>query len=508
MIRTDTSNCNVAELLLQSARNQEDRPALIGPDGSVLWTFPGLLEAGQRLAGGLRERGVGPGDVVAALVADPADFVLLATSVMWAGAALAVPPRAGGWRQKLAAVAALQPRVVVSTLRLWPLVATEPALRSAGLRLCTGRWTPPGTARLRDLGHAVPIAPVRVDADQPAVVSFTTGTTGAPKAVTRTHGVLRGQRAALAALRPPRSDDVDLVGLPLLVLHNLAAGVPSVIPPPPTAPAHSLSAVVQRVGVTAAAGFPPLIERLAAEGTADTLRSLRTIHVGGAYARPDLLQRMAQAAPQAEVTIVYGCTEAEPISAIGYEAYLHAHGQSADGVGICVGRPVESVEIRIAPLNLTECSAARWQGWEVGRVLVSGGNVAGGDRWLDTGDVGYMDDEGRLWLMGRAANVGPGQLFPATVEPVIAALPWVQRAALVVQIDGQVGSSVLAIEPVRRTAGPERTRRLAEAHALANARGWPIARIELLDRLPTGRLTSKVDYPRLARMLIDFPQRP
>jgi acyl-coenzyme A synthetase/AMP-(fatty) acid ligase len=139
-----------------------------------------------------------------------------------------------------------------------------------------------------------------------------------------------------------------------------------------------------------------------------------------------------------------------------------------------------------------------------GRILVRGARVAAGGAWLDTGDTGWLDARGRLWLMGRRANavrVADGWLFPAQIEPAVEALDWVGGAALVNAAGSSGGGrAIVACEPRARGSAAQRRRWQRELEALSESRGWPV-RALVLPRLPRdARSGSKIDYPRLAAL--------
>ena len=514
-------SANVVQLLQRVAADRGDSPAVLGHDGRRLWTFGDLAAAASRLASGLAAHGIGPGDRVLALVPNSADFLAVATGILWAGAAVVIPPRTDGLRQMLSAASSAQPRAIIVSPLVAALAALEPGLRHAPLRFTMGRWRLFGAESVRNLLGSAPIAPVTTAPTDPAVVSYTTGTTGPPKLIVRTHGLLQAQHAALRRLRPPRDGDVDLAGLPLLVLHNVAAGVPSVLPlrGQTSAPAYGarLGETLRRSSATTAAGFPALFETIARHAAPGELRGLRAIHIGGAQVLPELLGLLATAAPAAEIVVVYGSTEAEPIATIEAGAYLSLQGRSAAGEGTCVGRPVHGIELRIEPLpgpdlagQVTAGRASR----AVGRVLVAGAHVATSPTssadtgWLDTGDAGWLDPDGRLWLLGRCTNVAAGRVFPGEVEPMVEALPWVWAAALVNVVAGSCARPVLAVEPLAGGSRTDRTRWRGEVEALAAQRGWPLAGVAIVNRLPRdARSGSKIDYPRLGRLVADVVQR-
>ena len=497
------ANANIAEMLRAAALAHGDQPALLDHHGRILWTFGGLASAAARLAGGLVAAGLPPGGRVLALTTDPATFVLVSTSSLWAGATLVIPPHPRSRRDLVAAVAATKPDTIIASPAAAALAALHPALRQVHRRFTTGRWQLPGARSLDCPRASEPIQPRSRRDDDVAIVSHTTGTTGLPKAITRTHGVLRAQHAALAALRPAQAGDIDLVGLPLLALHNLASGIPSVLPP--TAGrggrAPELAATVQRTGVTTMAGFPSFFEALVSQARAGGLPQLRALQVGGARVQPALLHDLRRVAPAAEITIIYGATEAEPIAAIAATEYLESYDRALRGEGICLGRPAPGIAVRLSPLADAQPGA----GPVVGRIHVAGPRVvmprttSGAARELDTGDIGWLDHEGRIWHMGRAINLTVPGLYPGHVEPIVEALPWARAAALVrVDIDGQP-QPALAVEPEPGAWGGERRWR-ADLQALAARHGWPLGAIIVMAHLPRdARSGSKVDYTALAR---------
>ena len=510
-----SANANIAELLQRTALDQGNRPAIMRHDGHLLCTFAGLAAASSRLAAGLTDAGLAPGDRVATLVADPADFFLMAAGILWAGATVVVPPRTGELRRMLRAVAAARPRAVVASPAVWSLVALDPALRRVPVRVTTGRWGWFEARSLRSLLTHRPTSPASREPTDPAIVSHTTGTTGQPKPIERTHGVLRAQHEALKALRPPAAGDVDLAGLPLLVLHNLAAGIPSVLPPGAGAlkkrTGANLCEALRCTHARTVVGFPSLFEAMVGHAASGELRGLRAIHIGGAQVRPDLLLALAQAAPAAEIVVVYGCTEAEPITAISATEYLARYDRAAAGEGVCVGLPTPGIEVHIEPLAVRSGVVQAASGRAspvVGRVQVAGRRVAvppvpdGPARRLDTGDVAWTDSDGRLWLMGRYANVAEEGLCPGQIEPVIEALPWTRHAALVNVGTGHGRRPVLAIEPAARGSRADQVRWCDEIETLAATRSWPLAGVSIIGRLPRdARSGSKIDYLSLARLV-------
>lgn len=497
-----TQGFNVAALLQATSSRSGGGPAVVDPDGRAIWSFAELAEGAACLAGGLRELGVGVGDRVLILEPDLRRRYELIAAALWAGAAVVVPPASLRPWEAVAAAADAAPRAVVFGPLLWPAIVGRRGLRSVPLRIATGGPRPPGAVALADLERCGPVEPQVVPSDAPALVSFTTGSTGPSKLVIRSHGVLRAQHDALRRLRALSDTDRDFVGLSNLVLHNLGSGVTSILPPGGPASrdygvrvARSLAAT----RATSAAGFPHLFAAAARSWRRGSLDRLRTIHIGGSRVAPSLLGALARLAPAARVTVVYGSTEIEPIAAIEAAEYLHALASSDPSAGVCVGRVVPGIELRI---EATGPDAESGTPTTAGVILARGPRVAGtfdADGWAVTGDVGWLDADGRLWLLGRTENT-LGSVHPFQVERAVEALDWVRSAALVRLESMPKPRGVLAVEPLAWDDPGTRAGHLASMRQLLTERGWAIDEVVLVQEMPTTRgPAAKVDVARLRR---------
>jgi acyl-CoA synthetase (AMP-forming)/AMP-acid ligase II len=367
--------------------------------------------------------------------------------------------------------------------------------------------------------------------DAVALVTFTSGSTGQPKAASRTHGFLLAQHRALAGSLELRAGTRDLTTLPIFVLANLASGVTSVLPDadlrfPGRITAGPVLGQIQREKVQTTAASPAFISRLldGCQHTGTAMAELQKIYIGGAPVFPGLLRRAKHFCPNARITSVYGSTEAEPMAEIALSDISQTDfGAMERGKGLLAGRPVESISLHIIrdqwgvsipPLDTGAFEREIVADDEPGEIVVSGSHVlpgylnaegyvetkfeVDGARWHRTGDLGYLDARGRLWLLGRCSGKVQderGTVYPFAVECAVMQNPAIRRAALAA-VDGR---RVLAIETEERLS----------ADVILRSLSWTnLDQVVFLDRIPVDkRHNAKIDYVALNRKLQSIKDR-
>ena len=456
-----------------------ERTAIIEAGGASI-TFAGLMRASQDCASALRARGIAKGDRV--LVALPLGIGLyVSLAALWRlGAVVVFPEPALGLAGLRHAAATARPRALFAgrLLRAARLIWRE--TRAIPLAL------PPGSG-----GSGAAFADAPVALDDPALMSFTSGSTGEPKCIIRSHAFLLAQNAALEPLLAPGADNArDLVAFPVFVLATLALGATAVLPnwnlrKPQEAKAASILAHLERHRVTRLL-VPPAI--CAALSRQPLPARLTYIFTGGGPVFPAVLRALMHVAPQAHLVAVYGSTEAEPI------AHLHAQDIAQDdwramagAGGLLAGAPVAAVRLRIIDDEILVTGAHVNKAYADPAQDAAAKVVIAGEVWHRTGDAGRLDAQGRLWLLGRI-EARVGGLFPFCVETAARQWPGVRAAALAA-LDGR---PVLALEgdaahlPAWRVA----------------ATGLGITRVRRLRALPLDRRhRSKIDYRQLQVLL-------
>lgn len=523
---------NLINILQTQANKHPVQPALIDTHRGQrrVITFAELEHQSAQVATLLHQSGLRPGDAVLVFQPMSAELYIALGSIFRLGLiAMFLDPGQG--KHYIEACCALYPpQAFIASSKAHLLRLTSPALRRIPKKFVIGLPVPGATAWLT----ARPLPPhpdILVCPDEtPALLTFTSGSTGQPKAALRSHGFLLAQHRVLADSLQLTTGQIDLSTMPIVALANLASGVTSLIPqadlryPGQIDPAPVLAQIqAERVDSTVAS--PALLARLADDGLARQIKlaGLKKVFTGGAPVFPHLLVRLQQLAPQAEVIAVYGSTEAEPIAKIAAtDISSEDHQAMRSGCGLLTGHPVEAIELRIlpdrwgkpiGPYSQAEFAAACCATSEVGEIVVSGDHVLSGylhgqgdaetkfkvgdTIWHRTGDAGYLDAQGRLWLLGRcAARIDDerGRLYPFSVECAVAGQPDVQRGAVV----AHRGQRVLLVEFNQ----PTDTARLA---TLQKSVSWAgIDCIRVVKEIPVDkRHNAKIDYPALQRLLID-----
>jgi long-chain acyl-CoA synthetase len=483
------------------------------------WTGAQLAERARRVAGGLREAGVGPGDRVVICMANCPE-VGITYHAAWRAGAVATPVLFLLSVPELRHVLTDSGAVLVITT---PEVLAKVTEAAAGLSELRGivvvgdsaaeSAPPAGTCPVLSFAalEAAGQAPL-TDADPGSLAAllYTGGTTGRSKGVMISHDALSASAWAATATSYQPAMRTSLLPLPLSHVYGLMVSVMSLhMPDPGTTvlmrwfdPAGWLSLAAEH-RVNASAVVPSMLQMLLLQPLEDhDLSALIRVSSGAAPLPAQVVSDFAARLPHVEIGEGYGCTETAAIIS------TTPTGQVRVG---SVGRPAPGIELRIERPDGSVAGPG-----EPGEVCVRGPMIMSGywhaeqetgtalrGGWLHTGDVGRVDDDGYLFIVDRIKDLiirGGYNVFPRDVEDVLVTHPDVVAAAVVGRPDPKLGEEVVAFVQLRAeaTAGPDDLTGYAREHL--SAVKYP-REVRVIDAIP---LTSvlKTDRKKLRAQLV------
>ncbi|WP_305068723.1 olefin beta-lactone synthetase [Noviluteimonas lactosilytica] len=469
--------CNIAATLPRLARERPDQVAMRCPGRSgrydVAVTYADLDRRSDAIAAGLARRGIVRGTRTVVMVRPTPEFFLLMFALFKAGAVPVLVDPGIDRRALKQCLDEAEPDAFIGI----PLAQLARALlrwaRSARVRITTGAraWLADATLAdvERDGANAAPdfVATLLADTqpDDVAAILFTSGSTGVPKGVVYRHRHFVAQVGMLRDAFGLQAGGVDLPTFPPFALFDPALGVTSIIPDmDPTRPAKAdprrLVQAIERFGVTQLFGSPALVGVLARHGA--HLPTVKRVLSAGAPVPPDVVARMRELLPDdAQLWTPYGATECLPVSVIEGRELQATREATERGAGTCVGRPVPPNDVRI--IRIDDGAIDAWSDallakpGEVGEITVAGPTATDSYFRRDTatklgkirercddgserivhrmGDLGWFDEEGRLWFCGRKTQRvvvdASTTLCTEQVEPIFNTHPTVKRTALV-----------------------------------------------------------------------------
>jgi fatty-acyl-CoA synthase len=461
----------------QNWTTQLSRHALMQPDATALrflgrtTTWAELDHRVTALAGALSRRGVRFGDRVLILMLNRPEFIetVLAANLL---GAIAVPVN---FRMTPAEIAFLVgdcgARVIVTEPVLAEVATSvrelDPMLAEV---IVAGGATEDGVLGYDDLVAEEAAADVErpdLPNDSPALIMYTSGTTGRPKGAVLTHANLSGQ--AMTQLFTSGADlnhDVGFIGVPLFhiagignTISGLLLGRPTVIYPLGAFDPDGLLDVLEAERVTGLFLVPSQWQVVCAAQRANPRRlQLRVLSWGAAPASDTLLHELAETFPGAQILAAFGQTEMSPVTCM-------LLGEDAARKLGSVGRVIPTVAARVVDENMNDVPvgqvgeivyraptlmAGYWNNPEATAEAFAGG-------WFHSGDLVRQDEEGYVWVVDRKKDMiisGGENIYCAEVENVLAAHPSIGEAAVIGRPDqrwGEVPVAVVALGPSGRS---------------------------------------------------------
>lgn len=506
-------------------------------------TYVQFAQRISAFANGLKKIGVKPGDRIIIFLPMSIDMYVAMFAVQRIGA---ISVFLDSWARShhLGATAnCVGPKGMVSFGQAFDLVDQVPEFKSMELRIMYG----PGdkcTHRFDELliPGECPIEPV--ESETTSLITFTTGSTGVPKGANRTHRFLSAQHHALSHVIPYAANDIDLPIFPIFSLNNLATGVTTILPGLNLAAPSELDPIILanqiiNQNVNCATLSPSMLVGLSNYCLANKiqLKNIKRLVTGGAPISRDDVEKFYKVAPQAELWVLYGSTEAEPMAHIeGRDMLKEVKNADSEIVeeGVNVGHISEDVDFKFiklinAPIKL---SSTGWNdivvpNGEVGEFICTGDHVcrdyynnpdafvttkildAEGRVWHRTGDLGYIDSDKNLWLVGRVNNAivrDQKYYFPVKSEIILKRFDFTHRCAFFGLDDSKLGQKNCAAVELK----PELMGKISLDEAKAKIKKvfeknkTPVDEIYFVKSIPMDpRHHSKVEYSVLKKLLTE-----
>jgi acyl-CoA synthetase (AMP-forming)/AMP-acid ligase II len=495
------------------ARLQPSRAAVIcahGRDaqGAVAYrqlSFAELEEASSRLALALEIAGVRRGTRAALMVPPGLDFFTLTFALFKLGAVPVLIDPGIGLRNLAGCLGQAQPEAFIGVPKAHAArVLLGWARDTLRINVTVGsKWFRSGPTLeelLSKIHSATPFPAVEPAPEETAAILFTSGSTGAPKGAVYTHDIFGAQVAHIRRLYGIEPGETDLATFPLFALFGPALGMTAVVPEmdasrPARADPAIIVEAIRRFSITNMFGSPALIDRVGRHGAQNGIKlaTLRRAISAGAPVAARVLERFAAMLPPgAQVFTPYGATECLPVASIGSDELLGETRHRTDaGAGICIGRPVTGLQARI--IRISDDPIAQWTAalelpaGETGEIAVQAAHAsrsyfnlpaatalakipdAAGGSYHRMGDLGYMDERGRLWFCGRKAQrviTTNGTLYTIPCESVFNTDARVFRSALVGVRRNGVMQPVLCVELEAAARGESKVAIAADLRAL------------------------------------------
>lgn len=460
----------------QNVSHHPDKAALIYPNKGIWETvnYAQLLESTNRLALGLRACRVTP-NMCAALMAQPSnEFFPFAFALLKLGIIPVIVDPAIGLKKLGACINESKPDIFIGN------TLTHTLRVIFGWGKDTIQHNTSISKLLRITNHEPEITDYFPLASDPAAIIYTSGSTGRPKGVIYTQANFIAQLDMLQNTFNISPDEIDLPAFPLYAIIDVLLGVTSVIPdinfpvPGKTNPKKVVNAI-QQFNVTNMFASPVVLDILANYGVQHNIElpSLKRVFTAGAPASTQLQKRFRNLLhDNTDLFGIYGATEALPIAKIeSREIFDHAQNRTAQGAGICLGKPVGGANVRI--IEITDDAIESWddsievESSVIGEITVRGpavtrsyinreeanrlSKIKDGDDFIHRmGDAGYFDEQGRLWYCGRKSHrvvTNNDVLFTEQIEGIFNEHPEIYRTALV----GVNKEPVLWVEPKHGT---------------------------------------------------------
>jgi long-chain acyl-CoA synthetase len=496
---------NIARALERAARHFPEHPAVLFEDRE--WSYLDLERAASRTAHGLAAWGIGPGDRVALFLPNIPTFAVAYHAVLKLGA-IVVSVNVMLTTEELAVLLEDSGgRVMFTVQTLWPrlMPLAGDLVRRDRVVICEGDVEGLTTLEALGAGRAERLPARDMDPTAPAAILYTSGTTGRQKGATLSHANVVSN--VLAVQRYMRMEPADrlLVTLPLfhvaaqnvLMIGGVSAAATLVLER--RFDVERCAEAVERHRVTIVTGVPTIYIALLNAGIRPSALSSVRFYKSAAATMPVEIARRWRDTYGQTILEGYGLTETSPAATFNHE-YEYRAGS--------VGTPVEMVDMRVVDEEDRDVPPGAW-----GEVVFRGPNIMLGywnrpedtraamrGGWLHTGDIGYLDGDGYLYLVDRVKdmiNTAGLKVWPREVEEVLYRHPAVRECAVVGipdPIRGEIARAFVVLQAGTALADAE-----LDAHCRAHLATYKVPRgyevVAELPKNPAGKILKRALRP-------------
>lgn len=546
-----TKNFDVITQMKQQTQKFPNKKALIFPEKQALsmnvtWnsiTYKELDDYSGLLAGYLQQKGIKRGDRILVMIPVSLTLYLVVFALIRLGAVVVFVDPWMDMKKLSQSCTISKPNAFIGIFKANFLRLYSSSFRNIPIKMTINKLDSSVLKYLKRVKHTgkIPLRKNKYDKESVVFIRFTTGSTGRPKGVKRTYGYLSDLFAATSDFFPLTKEDIDVTTYPLNIFYDVLMGATAVIPfvsygrASRTDPSLFIRQI-QECRVTTASGSPFYWKKIIeyCKTNKITNDTLRFIFTGGGPVPLQLIDSFKEVFSAAQIYIVYGSTEVFPLSWINIEEIIDSKAeQTRNGSGICVGKPHPNLNVKIiTPMNETNTrkkknlNSVSLQQGKIGEIITTGPQVTTsyyGDHnekifaankiidtndtiWHRTGDAGYLDSSGNIWLVGRKKNiytVNGNKICPLMIEYVFDSLPEIEKSALLQNPANK--KLILVLEPKNKQIlkNKERKKTLTkQVLSLCDAKDFPITSIVFVRKIPLDpRHNTKIDYTKLKKSL-------
>lgn len=502
---------NIVRHFINAAQKFPDKIVIIEVDNKI--TFEELEISVKQTAAYLKQKGVNEGDRVLVFIPPSVDLYRTVLAIFYIGAtAVFLDEWVSKKRMELCCkIADCKALTGIFKVRVFSVFSSE--LRKIPIKLGT-------KFSKKETSENYVASP-----SYPALITFTTGSTGTPKAAKRTHEFLDKQFEALLHEIKPKETDIDMTVLPIVMFINLGIGCTSVIANFNGSKAEKMNSklIINQIkdyNINRLTASPFFIKKLSEyiNNSNSEILNLEKIFTGGAPVFPNEAETYKKAFPNTNISIVYGSTEAEPISTVSAKVLIKNNNVSK---GLLVGKTYKNAVVKIIKIiddvieykTDAELSRIFKNENEIGEIIVSGKHVlkeyynneeafkrnkivTEENIWHRTGDSGFLDSAGNLFLTGRCKQIiykDDKILSPFIVENILMIIEGVEIGTVLKQME----KIFIVIEKNENFQNEEKIK--SEIKQNLNFTFENIIFIKKIPRDP--RHNSKIDYAKLSELI-------